>query len=67
MNKRLGYSKEMRERAVCLVLTSEYEHPSGWAVTQSIVSKIGFTPETLRTWINKIEVDSGTTSGVTSD
>ena len=38
-----------------------------WAATQSVATKIGCTPETLRTWINKIEVDSGAKSGVTSD
>ena len=67
MNRRPGYSPEIRERAVRLVLTTEHEHSSRWAATQSIAAKIGCTPETLRTWINKIEVDSGTKSGVTTD
>jgi transposase len=67
MNKRPGYSHEVRERAVRLVLTSEHEHSSRWAATKSVASKIGCTPETLRTWINKIEVDTGTKSGVTTD
>jgi transposase-like protein len=67
MKRRPGYSKEVRERAVRLVLTSEHEHSSRWAATQSVAAKIGCTPETLRTWINKIEVDSGLTPGVTTD
>ena len=67
MNRRPGYSPEVRERAVRLVLTTEHEHSSRWAATQSVAAKIGCTPETLRTWINRIEVDSGTRSGVTSD
>ena len=67
MNRRPGYSPEIRERAVRLVLTTEHEHSSRWAATQSIAAKIGCTPETLRTCINKIEVDSGTKSGVTTD
>ena len=67
MNKRPGYSQEVRERAVRLVLTIEHEHSSRWAATQSVAAKIGCTPETLRTWINKIEVDSGTKPGVTTD
>ncbi|MFT5260257.1 MAG: transposase, partial [Gammaproteobacteria bacterium] len=52
---------------VRLVLTSEHEHSSRWAATKSVASKIGCTPETLRTWINKIEVDTGTKSVVTTD
>lgn len=67
MNKRPGYSPEVRERAVRLVLTSEHEHASRWAAIKSIAQKIGCTPETLRSWVNKVEVDSGQKPGVTSD
>ena len=67
MNKKLRYSPEVRERAVRMVLTSEHEHPSRWAALVSVSSKIGCTPETLRAWINKMDVDSGKKPGVTSD
>ncbi len=67
MSRRVTYSPEVRERAVRMVLTSEHEHSSRWAAIQSIAGKIGCTPETLRCWINKIEVDSGSKPGVTSD
>ena len=67
MNKRPGYSPEIRERAVRLVLTGEHEHSSRWAAIKSIATKIGCTPETLRSWVNKMEVDAGTKFGVTSD
>lgn len=66
MNKRPGYSPEVRERAVRLVLSGEHEHNSRWAAIQSVASKIGCTPETLRSWINKMEVDSGNKPGVSS-
>ncbi len=67
MRTRPGYSREVRERAVRLVLTTEHEHKSRWAATQSVATKIGCTPETLRMWIQKIEVDSGAKPGITSD
>lgn len=67
MIKRLGYSPEVRERAVCKVLTGEHEHKSRWAAIQSVAAKIGCTPETLRSWVNKIEADSGARPGITTD
>ena len=57
----------MRERAVRLVLTSEHEHTSRWAAIQSIATKMGCAPETLRSWVNKMEVDSGAKPGITSE
>ena len=67
MKRQPIYSKEVRERAVRLALTSEHEHVSRWAATQSIAAKIGCTAETLRTWIKKTEVNNGTKSDITSD
>lgn len=67
MNKRPGYSPEVRERAVRLVLTSEQDHNSRWAAIKSVAGKIGCTPETLRSWVNKSEVDSGIQPGTTTD
>ena len=66
MNKRPGYSPEVRERAVRMVLTGEHEHKSRWAAITSVASKIGCTPETLRSWVNKMEVDQGSRPGTTS-
>ena len=67
MRTRPGYSPEVRERAVRLVLTTEHDHSSRWAATKSVATKIGCTPETLRMWIQKIEVDSGAKPGITTD
>ena len=67
MNTRTLYSPEVRERAVRLFNDTLHEHPSRWAAIQSISSKIGCTPETLRRWINLSEVDSGKRAGVTTD
>lgn len=48
MNKRPGYSPEVRERAVRMLLTGEHEHKSRWAAIQSVAAKIGSIPETPR-------------------
>jgi len=61
------YSPEVRERAVRMVLTSEHDHPSRWSAVVSVASKIACTPETLRKWVNRMEIDSGAKAGVSSD
>jgi transposase-like protein len=50
-----------------MVLEHEREHDSQWAAIVSIASKIGCTPETLRQWVRRTEVDTGRRGGVTSD
>ena len=67
MNKRPGYSPEVGERAVRLVLPSEHECSFRWAAIKSVATKMGCPPETLRSWVNKIAVDSGAKAGVTTE
>jgi len=43
------------------------EQASEWAAIQSIAGKLGMTPETLRNWLRRDEVDHGQRPGVTSD
>ena len=61
------YPVEVRERAVRLVLEHAGEYPSQWGALKSIASKCGMTPETLRKWVRRAEVDAGARPGVTSD
>ena len=63
------YSPEVRERAVRMVLEHEHEHEhsSQWSAIVSIASKIGCTPETLRQWVRRTEVDTGRRGGMTSN
>ena len=58
---------EVRERAVRLVLEHAGEYPSQWSALRSIASKCGMTPETLRKWVRRAEVDAGARPGVTTD
>jgi len=42
------------------------EYPSLWAAIDSMAPKIGCVPQTLLTWVQRHEVDSGVRDGVTS-
>ena len=61
------YPLEVRERAVRLVAEHRDQYTSEWAAITSIATKCGMTPETLRKWIRRAQVDSGARQGVTSD
>jgi transposase-like protein len=66
MNKSNKFSPEVRERAVRLVQEHRGEYPSLWAAVESIATKIGCVPQTLLTWVQRHEVDSGVREGVTT-
>ena len=61
------YSPEVRERAVRMVLEHQHEYGSQWAAIVSIAAKFGPTPETLRGWVRRAEVDQGRRPGLGSD
>jgi len=61
------YPSEVRERAVRLVTEYRDQYTSEWAAITSIATKCGMTAETLRKWIRRAQVDSGSRQGVTSD
>jgi len=61
------YPAEVRERAVRLVQEHRAEYPSPWAAITSIATKCGMTPETLRKWVRRAEVDAGERPGLTTD
>jgi len=66
MKTQKRYPKEVRERAVRLVLEQQNEHESQWGAICSIASKVGCTPESLRRWLRQTEIDLGKRDGVSS-
>ena len=67
MSKSNRYSPEVRERAVRLIFEHEKEYSSQWSAMCSIASKIGCTPETLRSWVRRVETDQGQRAGMSTD
>jgi transposase-like protein len=49
-----------------LVREHRGEHPTEWAAIQSVAAKLGMTPETLRLWLRRDEVDRHQRPGLTS-
>ncbi len=66
MKKRTKFPREIRDRAVRMVFEQQKEHGSQWSAIGSIAGKIGCTPETLRNWVRRAEIDQGIRGGMTS-
>jgi len=60
------YSKEVKERAVLLVLEQQDEYNSQWSAISSIAPKIGCTSETLRRWVRQGERAQGIREGLST-
>ena len=68
MGRASKYPEELRERAVRMVAEIRPDYPSQWAAICEVAGKLGIgTPETLRTWIRRAEVDTGSRPGVTTE
>jgi transposase len=60
MGRPPSYPKELRDRAVRLVLETKAEYPTEFAAIVSIAGKLGIgSPETLRKWVRRAEIDAG--------
>lgn len=67
MSRAKRYSPEVRERAVRMVLESEADYPSQWQAIQSVASKIGCSPDSLKGWLKRTQIDAGEIPGTTTD
>ncbi len=67
MDKSKRFSQEVKERAVRLVLENQRVYPSQWSTISSVAEKIGCSPESLRRWIRRKEIDLGKRDGITSE
>ena len=50
-----------------MLIEHRAEYPSEWAAMTAISAKLGMTPETLRIWVRRTEIDDGKRPGITTD
>ena len=67
MSRSTRYSPELRERAVRMVIDNRSDYPSEWAALTGISKLFGMSAETLRTWVRRTQVDTGSRPGLTTD
>ena len=62
-----NYPPELRDAAIRRVFASVPGHNSQWAAIEEVAATMGIgSPETLRKWVRRAEVDAGERPGVTS-
>jgi transposase len=67
MGRPPSYPAELRQRAVRLVQETRLEYPSEFEAIRSISVKLGIgSPETLRKWVRRAEIDAGQRPGLTT-
>lgn len=55
-----NYPPALRERAVGRVAEVSTHHPSQWAAIEAVSGEFGIgSPETLRRWVRRAEIDAG--------
>lgn len=62
------YPPELRQRAVRLVAEIRGDHESEWASMTQVADLLGVgTPETVRKWCRRAEVDTGRRAGLSTE
>jgi transposase len=50
-----------------MVIDNHPDYPSEWTALTAISKLFGMSPETLRTWVRRTQVDGGSRPGLTTD
>ncbi|HWV27916.1 MAG TPA: IS3 family transposase [Aeromicrobium sp.] len=61
------FEPEMRERALRMLAEALPEHKSKSEAARHVAGLLGMSPETLRTWARRVEVDQGRVPGASTD
>jgi|ERR1035437_3265935 transposase len=61
------YAPEVRERAIRMVIDKREDYSSEWATITAVATLIGVSPETLRVWVRRAQIDQGSRAGLTTD
>jgi transposase len=68
MSRSGAYRRELRERAVRMVAEIRPQYTSEYAAICVVAKKLGITtPETVRKWVRRLEIDAGQRPGVTTE
>lgn len=68
MGRPSKYPRELRERAVRMVAEVRPDYPSEYAAISAVAGMLGIgSPETIRTWLRRVQVDTGQRPGVTTE
>lgn len=61
------YDDEFKARAVRLVTDHAEEYDTRTACITAVAKRLGVSYESMRRWVNQVEVDTGVRDGVPSD
>jgi transposase len=61
------YTTEMREWTLRMLGEARGDHPNQMTAIRHVAGMLGMSPETLRVWQRRCDVDAGERPGVTSD